>query len=39
LKIMRERAEAFSGTLNIGTSRKNGAKVEAIIPVEGLSPR
>ena len=32
LKIMRERAEAFGGTVNMGPSEGKGAKVEVIIP-------
>ena len=37
LKIMRERAEAFGGTVNIGTTSKDGTKIEALIPREASS--
>jgi PAS domain S-box-containing protein len=34
LKIMRERAEAFGGRINIASSRAKGTIVEAIIPIQ-----
>jgi PAS domain S-box-containing protein len=33
MRIMRERAEAFGGSLNVGSTPGNGTKVEARIPV------
>jgi PAS domain S-box-containing protein len=35
LKIMRERAEAFGGTVMIETAPEAGTRVEAVIPAEG----
>jgi PAS domain S-box-containing protein len=37
LKIMHERAEAFGGTVNIGSFGGKGTKVEAIIPLENVA--
>jgi PAS domain S-box-containing protein len=34
LKIMRERAEAFGGTVTIGSPEGKGTKVEAVIPMK-----
>jgi PAS domain S-box-containing protein len=36
LKIMRERAQAFGGTVNIGPSEEKGTKVEVVIPTGGI---
>jgi two-component system, NarL family, sensor histidine kinase UhpB len=33
LKIMRERAEAFGGTIKVGSAEGKGAKVEVVIPI------
>lgn len=37
LRIMRERAEAFGGTIKIGSSPEKGTRVEAMIPVENVA--
>jgi PAS domain S-box-containing protein len=34
IKIMRERAEAFRGTVKVGPAEGRGTKVEAVIPME-----
>jgi signal transduction histidine kinase len=39
LKIMRERAQAFGGTVNIVPAEERGTKVEVTIPVSTLSPQ
>jgi signal transduction histidine kinase len=38
LKIMRERAEAFGGTLKVGPAPERGTQVEATIPIQIGSP-
>jgi len=34
LKIMRERAEAFGGIVNVGPAPQHGTRVEAFIPLQ-----
>jgi signal transduction histidine kinase len=35
LKIMRERVEAFGGSLNLGPAPGKGTRIEASIPIQG----
>jgi signal transduction histidine kinase len=38
LRIMRERAEAFGGSLKINSTYKNGTKIEVKIPLASRVP-
>jgi signal transduction histidine kinase len=38
LKIMRERAETFSGTLQVHSFSGQGTRIEVKIPMQGLDP-
>jgi signal transduction histidine kinase len=38
LKIMRERAEAFGGSVTVGMAPKKGTLVEARIPIQTIPP-